>query len=212
MPEFNADVPRFPVLVRSEFLHAFEDGLNKFEPGIVHAISSLAGRALGFHVLLNNGAHVGRLPIHALVHEENWKSKYGRNPDIYDLQLWDCFSYDAQVIEYSYLSSCRCKVILPDKKWYGGEYLFTIDYCKSQIAEDAGDAGWKCHHIVQLDCGLFAAQPNNRICFFEPSMVTPFTVPPKYKTMPFTWKTEQGHKWRTKGEGSMFYEVEKNDE
>jgi hypothetical protein len=39
--------------------------------------------------------------------------------------------------------------------------MFTSDWCESEDAEEAGDGGHKCAHLIALDNGNFAAQPNN---------------------------------------------------
>ena len=64
----NVNIPRFYCLLRKEFLY---DGLshhNEFVNVCVFAVSSIQGRALGFHVLTDSGAVIRRLPIHALCH------------------------------------------------------------------------------------------------------------------------------------------------
>jgi hypothetical protein len=207
MPELNADCPRFEVLVRSEFLYNFQKGMGEYAPGICHSITSIPGRALGFNVLLNNGAHIGRLPIHALAHRRDRVASVPHD-DPWRRQLWDCFSANVAVVEYAYLSGMRCRVSLADRKVIGGVYMFTVDYWGSPAAESAGNAGWKCHHLIALDDGTFAAQPNNRICLFEPSCVTPFEQPPDYKTMERVWRVEDGARWRTSDDSAMFYGVQ----
>ncbi len=202
----NLNIPRFECFVRDEYLYAFESGHGRFTKGICHSMVTIEGRALGFNVLLNNGAHIGRLPIHALVTSKNAPRIFPG--DVWRLQLWDCFSYQSECIEYSHLSGMRCKVFLPDKSCEGGEYWFTIDYYGNASSEEAGDSGWKCHHIIELDNGLLVAQPNNRVCFFEPASVVPFEKTPRYKTMERTWKTEDGTKWRTEDSNAMFYGVQ----
>src|SRR5690348_18467081 len=88
------------------------------------------------------------------------------------LELWDCFSYDAEAITYDYLRGLRCRTLLRDRSSRQGEYTFTIDWSRSQYAEDPGEGGWKCAHIIKLDGGGCAAQPNNRIFWSEPSCIT----------------------------------------
>jgi len=200
----NQDMPHMEVYVRSEYLHDFQEGSEGLVKGICHGISSIPGRALGFHVLLENGAHIGRLPIHALIHKQD--APVVR--DVWELQLWDCFSAQVSVHEFAWLSGLRVRVYLPDREVVGGQYLFTVDYWGNNGSENAGEAGWKCHHIIELDNGLFAAQPNNRLCFFEPSVVVPFQKVPGYKTMTRTWKCEDGSKWRCSDDDKMFYTVD----
>ena len=199
----NDDIPHFEVYVRSEFLQDFEEGSEGLIRGVCHGVTAIPGRALGFHVLLENGAHIGRLPIHALAHSKDAPS----DKEVWELQLWDCFSAQVSIHEFGWLSGMRVRVYLANGEKVGGEYMFTVDYWGNNNAENAGETGWKCHHIIQLDNGLFAAQPNNRLCFFEPSMVVPFDEAPPYRTMSRTWKCEDGAKWRCSDDDRMFYTV-----
>ena len=208
MPTLNGDIPHFECLVRKEFLMDFKSGHGEFEHGVAHGVCCMHGRCLCFHVLLENGAHIGRLPIHALVLKEGAPRVPGSEP--WRLQLWNCFSYQFSVHEFSWLHGLRCRVHLADGTTPGGAYFCTIDYFGTSAAEAAGDAGWKCHHLIMLDDGRIAAQPNNRICWFEASCVEPFPPdqPPKYVTMQKTWDCEDGRKWRTEDTEKMFYGVE----
>jgi hypothetical protein len=71
-------------------------------------------------------------------------------------------------------------------------------------AEEAGDGGHKCAHIIALDDGNFAAQPNNRIQWFCPAFVTPFKEKPDYMTNTRVWKVER----ETETSQAYFYEAE----
>src|SRR5690554_3775171 len=66
MTTLNHDIPHLRVWVRDAFLHDLDPNQRGFTLGTAHAVCTIKGRALGFHVLLDNGAHIGRLPIHAL--------------------------------------------------------------------------------------------------------------------------------------------------
>ena len=203
----NDDIPHFEVYVRSEFLQDFEEGAAGLIRGVCHGVTAIPGRALGFHVLLENGAHIGRLPIHALAQSKDAPS----DKEVWELQLWDCFSAQVSIHEFGWLSGMRVRVYLANGEKIGGEYMFTVDYWGNNNAENAGETGWKCHPSIQLDNGLFAAQPNNRLCFFEPSMVVPFDEAPPYRTMTRTWKCEDGAKWRCSDDDRMFYTVEASE-
>jgi hypothetical protein len=186
MATVNIDVPRFYCYLRKEFLY---DGVSHHGELIqvcVFGVSSLYGKALGFHILTNEGAVVWRLPIHALCH----KPDAPLMPLDY-LQLWDCFSYEITCTEFQRLSSSRVKVNLKDKTWSGGQYMFTLDWYGSEDAEEAGEGGHKCAHIVALDNGNFCAQPNNRMQWFCPAFVTPFQEKPDYLTNTRSWKVER---------------------
>jgi hypothetical protein len=70
----------------------------------------------------------------------------------------------------------------------------------------------KCAHIIALDDGNFAAQPNNRCIWDIPS----FTVKdetPDWKVQTSEWNVEDSRAWRTEDTDKFFYEIEekKND-
>jgi hypothetical protein len=182
----NVNIPRFYCLLRKEFLY---DGLShhgEFLNVCVFAASSIQGHALGFHVLTDSGAVIWRLPIHAFCH----KSDAPIVPLDW-LQFWDCFSYEVSCTTFDRIQDSRVRVQMKDRSWEGGQYLFTLDWFASEDAEEAGDGGHKCAHIIALDNGNFAAQPNNRIQWFCPAFITPFSDKPDYLTNTRVWKVER---------------------
>ncbi len=214
MPTLNADIPQFYAWVRAEYLHNLESHFGELVKGCVFGVSAIEGLALGFHVLLENGACIWRLPIQAIRTDTESIADHpiamkGESALCRYLQLWDCFSYRLAVTEFRHLSGLRCRVVMRDGLVVGGEYQFTIDWYGNDIAESPGDGGHKCHHIIELDDGFLAAQPNNRVAFFEPATIKTFPAdqPPKYKTNNQVWKVEQGDKWSTSDDDLMFYGV-----
>jgi len=180
----NVNVPRFYCFLRKEFLYDGEAHHGELVNVCVFGAASIHGRALGFHVLTENGALIWRLPLHAFGHKPaapiqplDW------------LQFWDCFSYEVTVTVFERLQDSR--VQYKDRSWEGGQYMFTFDWCESEDAEEAGDGGHKCAHFIALDNGNFAAQPNNRIQWFCPAFVTPFQEKPDYVTNTRVWKVER---------------------
>jgi hypothetical protein len=88
--------------------------------------------------------------------------------DLEDLQLWNSFSYYPSVTVFDFLSGQRCKYLGKNKKFYHGEYLFTIDWAhpESNIVDTEHSEipdQHKCGHVLALDNGNYAIQPNNRI-------------------------------------------------
>jgi hypothetical protein len=205
MPTLNVDIPRFYCLLRKEFLYDGTAHHGEFLQVCVFGVASIAGRALGFHVLTEEGAVVWRLPIHALCHKKDAPLM----PLDY-LQLWDCFSYEITCTKFDRLSESRVKVNLKDKTQMGGQYLFTLDWCGSEDAEEGGDGGHKCAHMIALDNGNFCAQPNNRLQWFCPAFVTPFEGKPDYLTNTRSWKVEREQQTST----GYFYDFKqaKSDE
>jgi hypothetical protein len=182
----NTNIPRFYCFLRKEFLY---DGLShhgEFVNVCVFGVSSVKGRALGFHVLTDNGAVIWRLPLHALCHKVDapvvpldW------------LEFWDCFSYEIACTVFDRVQDARVRVQLKDHSWVGGQYMFTLDWYGYEDAEEAGDGGHKCAHMIAMDDGNFAAQPNNRIQWFCPAFITPFKEKPDYLTNTRVWKVER---------------------
>lgn len=201
----NADVPIFDAWLRAEFLHDLDESRKgQHERCTVFGLTSLQGRALGFHVLVHGtGAVIGRLPLSALVTKEDapeWPLDWH--------QLWDAFSYAVHVHEFGHLSNRRCQVIVKDGSKHLGNYRFTVDWHGNNESENAGETGWKNAHIIELDNGCLVGQPNNRILWADPATITrPFSVRPDYKTMSHTWSVEGVGRWATEDSDKMFYET-----
>lgn len=186
MPELNVNVPRIYCLLRKEFLYDGMAHQGEFVKVCVFGAASLHGRALGWHVLTEHGAVIWRLPLHALCHRDDAPLR-----PLDWLQFWDCFSSDIVCTEFERLRDARVRMQLRDRTWLGGQYLFTLDWHGSADAEEAGDGGHKCAHMLALDDGNFAAQPNNRVQWFCPAFVTPFDAKPDYVTNTRCWKVER---------------------
>ncbi len=81
--------------------------------------------------------------------------------------------------------------------------MFTLDWYGHEDAEEAGDGGHKCAHVIALDDGNFAAQPNNRVQWFCPAFITPFKEKPDYVTNTRVGKVER----ETETSQAYFYET-----
>src|SRR6266705_5608286 len=80
--------------------------------------------------------------------------------------------------------------------------MFTLNWYGHEDAEEAGDGGHKCAHVIALDNGNFAARPNNRISWFDPAFITPFGEKPDYVTNSRVWKVER----ETEATQAFFYD------
>ena len=181
-----------------------ESQQGEFIPCQVIAVDSVYGQAIGFDVLTDFGGLFSRLPISALC----WK-QCAPVRDVHELELWNNFSYDVEAHEYQALSGLRCSVILKDKKWYDGEYMFTLSWLGSQHADTPGDGGFKRAHIIKLEEGNYAAQPNNRVRWYEPSFITkPWPPAPDFLTNTHKWNCETRGKWATSDDDLYYYDVE----
>ncbi|HEX2837367.1 MAG TPA: hypothetical protein VHN77_04480 [Phycisphaerales bacterium] len=197
MASLNVNLPRFYCLLRKEFLYDGQSHHGEFVKVCVFGAASIPGRAIGFHVLTENGAVIWRLPLHALCHKPDAPVR-----PLDWLQFWDCFSCEVSCTVFDRLRDCRVGVRLRDRSNAGGQYMFTLDWHGSEDAEEAGDGGHKCAHVIALDEGNFAAQPNNRLQWFCPAFVTPLKERPDYVTNTAVWKVER----ETETTQAYFYE------
>jgi hypothetical protein len=183
MAYLNANIPPIYCQIRREYLYDLQEHHGEAEDVVVFGITSIAGRAILFHCMLENGACYWRLPISAFFQKSHDRAK------VPDMSV--------------------------DKKFYHGEYLFTIDWAApdsnildvehSEIPQEH-----KCAHVLALENGNFAAQPNNRLIWNVPS----FTVKdnwPDYKVQTTYWNVENKG-LITEDSDRMFYEVSKKDE
>jgi hypothetical protein len=214
MSYLNANIPPIYCKVRKEYLYDFKEHHGEDEECVIFGITSISGRAILFNILLPNGACFWRLPISAFFQKHLSRSKV---PDMQVdfLQLWNCFSYYPSVHCFDFLSGLNGKFRGKDKKFYPGQYLFTIDWGHpesnilntehSEIPQEH-----KCAHILALDNGNYAAQPNNRILWHCNSYTTD-TSWPDYKVQNTVWEVE-GPDWVTEDSDRMFYDLEEKNE
>ena len=167
MSYLNANIPPIYCKIRREYLYDLKEHKGESLECVVFGITSISGMAILFNIMLTNGACYWRLPISAFFQKDFDRAEV---PDmsVDTLQLWNSFSYYPSVHMFNYLTSQRGKYFGKDKKEYFGEYLFTIDWChpESNILDTEHSEiphEHKCGHVLALDNGNFAIQPNNRI-------------------------------------------------
>jgi hypothetical protein len=198
------------VYVRNEYLYQHNKGFGEYTEGIITSIRCMPNQAVLFQVLLDNGVMRDKLPSHALLTKPEIP-----NPDLpfHFLQLWNCFSYNFSLIQLSFVNGLRVSTFIKDKKWYDGSYYATINWGSSDLnsdftlAEDPMEH--KSHHIILLDNGQIALQPNNRIKWSEPSFVTKsFPDRPDYMVNKDYYNCEGYDKWATEDSEYMFYDTQ----
>lgn len=200
----NADIPHFYCFLRNEYLYDLRQGHGEFTPAAVFQVTSIPPRALMFTCMLENGAQIARLPINAFVH----KTDAPDDLPLDWLELWGALSYEIAVNQVAFLKDLLCAVVLKDGRWYQGRYMMTFDWCGSAYSEDPGEGGFKTAHLVKLDNGCFALQPNNRMRWYEPSFITkPFPERPDYITNSHMWFAEHKDKWATDDSDAYFYKT-----
>jgi hypothetical protein len=125
-------------------------------------------------------------------------------------QLWDCFGENVSVIEYSYLSEKRCKVILKDKTEVWATYLFTVDWFNNSYSDEPTD--YKCGHVLVADDGYLLCQPNNRIYWKDSNFITKeFPISPKdFKVDSVLQCVEtESDRWVSEDTDSYYYDINK---
>ena len=113
------------------------------------------------------------LPITAFI-QRGFKVEDVPKRRLDELQLWNSFSYYPSVTSWDILESQAGKYIGKDKKWHYGKYLFTVDFAHPEpniLDTDHSEIPHehKCAHVLALNDGNYAAQPNNRLIWDIPS-------------------------------------------
>jgi hypothetical protein len=212
MAYLNVNIPVTYAQVRREYLYDLSGHVGEVEDCIIFGMASITGRALLFHTIMENGAIFYRLPISAFI-QRGFDVKEVPRMRLDELELWNCFSYYPAVTTYDILASQSGKYIGKNKKWYHGKYLFTVDWAhpESNIVDtDHSEIPHehKCAHILALENGNYAAQPNNRLIWSIPSFTVKDEVPTDWKVQTSDWNVEDNRRWRTEDSDKYFYDIE----
>jgi hypothetical protein len=212
MAYLNVNIPATYAQVRREYLYDLTGHVGEVENCIIFALASITGRALLFHAVMENGAVFYRLPISAFI-QQGFDVKKVPRVRLDELELWNCFSYYPAITTYDILASQSGKYYGKDKKWHRGAYLFTVDWAhpESNIVDtDHSEIPHehKCAHILALDDGNYAAQPNNRLIWNIPSFTVKEEVPFDWKVQTSEWNVENTGKWKTEDSDRFFYDIE----
>ena len=214
MAYLNANIPVIYAQIRREFLYDLTGHVGEVEDCIIFGMASISGRAILFHAVMENGAIFYRLPISAFI-QRGFDVKKVPRMRLDELELWNCFSYYPAITTYDILGGQSGKFIGKDKNWYHGSYLFTIDWShpESNIVDtDHSEIPHehKCAHILALENGNYAAQPNNRLIWNIPSFTVKEEVPTDWKVQTSDWTVENSRRWRTEDSDKYFYNIEEN--
>ena len=216
MAYLNANIPATYAQVRREYLYDLSGHVGEAEDCIIFAMASITGRPILFHAIMENGAIFYRLPISAFI-QRGFDVQEVPRPRLDELELWNCFSYYPAITTFDLLAGQSGKYFGKDKKLHRGAYLFTIDFAhpESNIIDTEHSEiphEHKCAHIMALEDGNYAAQPNNRILWSIPSFTVRDEVP-DWKVQTTEWNVEDTGKWKTEDSDNYFYKIEekKND-
>ena len=208
MATLNEDIPSFKAMVRKSFFTKDETDRNEFYNVYVFALQSYHGTILTFHVMTDTGMVRSRVPMSEIYTDEPTNDI----PFNYK-QLWDCFSENVTVSEYSFLGYHRAQIVLRDGTKVWGTYMFTVDWFHNPYSDEPSD--YKCGHVFAADDGYLLCMPNNRIFWRDSNWVTK-KLPENLKQ--FRVDTElpsvenQSDRWITEDTDSFYYDINKREE
>lgn len=211
MAYLNANIPPIECYVRSNFLQNRPnkfDSTDKYLPCVIIGVASVAHRAPLFHFIMEDGGVWFRMPIHAFCSRPDTPQE-----DIHQLVLWDCFSPYISVTKFDFMVEKKMVYYDRSRNERPGKYLFTLDW--SQEDANVVDIGFsqvpgqhKCGHVIQLDSGNYAIQPNNRVRLFEPSFVTKWgSVVIERKLGTEYWSVENKDRWILSDDDNFEYDI-----
>ena len=212
MAYLNANIPVIYCQIRREYLYDLKEHHGEVEDCVIFGLASITGRPILFHAIMENGAIYYRLPIRAFI-QRGYKPEDVPRMRLDELELWNCFSYYPAVSSFDILDGQSGKFLGKDKKWYPGAYLFTVDWAHPEsniIDTDHSEIPQehKCAHILSLENGNYAAQPNNRLIWSIPSFTVRDDIPYDWKTQTTEWNVEDDMKWKTEDSDKFFYDME----
>jgi hypothetical protein len=208
MPELNANIPAIECLVRGNFLRNQQDSHDLKFPCNIFGVASLSDRVPMFHFLMEDGAIWWRMPINAFC----WKED-APELDIHDQVLWNSFSPYVTVTVFHSLRGMRMEYLDRHRKKHQGEYMMTFDWHSPE--PNIVNPGWsenpgqhKCGHLIKLDDGNFAIQPNNRVILKDPSFTTKLGKPVIQRIInEHMFAVEDADRWVTEDSENYFYSV-----
>jgi hypothetical protein len=196
----NINIPPIEALVRLEFMNQHDpDMVGHFIDCQIFAVASIPGQTPLFHFTCPDGGIWWRMPMHAFC----WKECPAR--PLTDLVLWDSFSYRMTCFTADLLKNKRMSMVGRDRRIEHGQYMFTLDWFGDGFSEVPGQH--KSGHVLRLDDGNFAIQPNNRLRLFDPNFTYDSTPIPR-KIANTLYTSEGVGKWHVENTDEYEYGVE----
>lgn len=214
------NLPPKKVWIRKEYLRDLRDGHGEYVKAWWVSLKSIWGRSFYFESYIPEyGALYDKLPISAFL---NWESDHPDKPrtlekdlPLSDLQYWDSFDYDSEIVEKQFLYTMSVEV--KHRSGYaseGGKYLFTIDASHrdrnipdltfTEFAEEH-----KSHNCIIISNGQIGLYPNNRCRWKDESLTPKVLKKPDFlvSTRHFTTETGQYNEYLGHTE-EYFWEAE----
>ena len=200
-------------ICKEKYLYDLQKGHGELVEGVWVTVKSIQGRALYFETYIPEYGYMTNYQLVRLFGKKIMRVKYALTEE----QLWDCFSYDIAVIEKQMLSGNQVKYLSPSKKWYKGWYMFTIDNASStnlerNVTYSEVPSQHKSFNILKLENGYFAAQPNNRVIFYDKSYTPSELKFPDFNVSTKEYSVECEQKWTAGDDDKFFYDLEERKE
>lgn len=208
MSYLNANIPPIECYVRGNYLRNQIDSHDTYFKCMVFGVTSIPSQVPLFNFVMEDGGIWWHAPISAFCTREDTPEQ-----DLHELVLWDSFSYNIAVTQFYLLQNAKMKFLSRTSKEFLGTYLFTLDWAHSDYNElnfgfSETPSQHKCGHVIELDNGNFAIQPNNRVRLFDPSFVTKQgsnLIERKINTKLYT--VENCPKWVTEDSDNFEYSI-----
>jgi hypothetical protein len=183
----NISLPRHRyVWVVPEFVIQSEVHDENLMPAVWYGVSVQPGRVMGCHVLLESGATVIDLPLHALRSTPTSGHVKWR---VENAHRWDGFGWNAEIFEPIYLTGLSARILTENHQLTDriGDLWFCIDHINDGYSIEPTQH--KHLWVVALENGCFTQVPQDMLLIKEASF-TNITVVPKIKRQDKVWTTE----------------------
>lgn len=188
----NIPLPRHRYIwVMSAYVRETDDGASPYDliPAVWWGVSVQPNRVLSCHVVLENGAMVVDLPLHAL----RWHTDKEPTDRVLPLDVkyytWDCYGWDAEIVQSPYLDEMQVQLLDDQHKLTGefGELWFAIDHMKDGFGMEP--AQHKHLWVVANTCGRFSWVPQDQLLIHDKSF-TEVNGVPRIKRQDQSWSFE----------------------
>jgi hypothetical protein len=172
----NVELPQHRyVFVVPSFVLRPDDPRTALIPAVWVGCSVQPGRALGCTVLLESGALVVDLPLHALRGAfVTWAPL-----ELPDVVAWDCYGWSAEIWEPSYLSGLPCAILTADHKHATarGSLWFAVDHVGGDGFSLAPDQHKLLYVVERQDDHALMLLPQDRLVIEEASFTVVEGIP-----------------------------------
>jgi hypothetical protein len=138
-------------------------------PAVWYGVSVQPGRVMGCHVLLESGALIVDLPLHALRCRPDAVSS-AHAWRVQDAVRWDGFGWAAEVFEPQYLTGLSARLL--DDRHRPTTDVGTLWFCVDHVGDGYSSEPAQHKHlwIVALEAsGVFAQRPQDQLLVIESS-------------------------------------------